>query len=335
MNLQKTFNNFLFLTKLISYKFFAKTCPATVIFNLTNRCNQSCLHCYASYYKRKKEDELSTKDIKDILVDLKKNGCLRVTFSGGEPLLRADIEEILRFSKSLGLITSIYSNGYLVKKNLEVLKNVDSLGISLDGKPEHHDLLRKKGSGETAIKAIHEAHMAKIPTIINMVINKYDLKDIDFVLELAKKEKAFVQFSLVIDEITKKGQSTFKPEKNEFMKAINIIIEKKKNKEPILLSKEAYEKVIKNWGKPFLSCPSGRIFSIIDTNGVLWPCPHLIEKTKAKNVLDSGVNEAWETAKKFNCAGCYQAYHYELSLLMNLNLRVLWNYFKLNNYFSK
>ena len=76
------------------------------------------------------------------------------------------------------------------------------------------------------------------------------------------------------------------------------------------------------------NCPAGRFFCMIGVDGTLWACPHLIGKIGAKNALDVGVAEAWNTAGKHPCTGCYQIYHHEFSMLMDLNPKILWNYFK-------
>ena len=75
-------------------------------------------------------------------------------------------------------------------------------------------------------------------------------------------------------------------------------------------------------------CPAGEFFCLIDADGTLWACPHLLGKIKSKNALDVGVAEAWRVAREHPCRGCYQVYHHEFALLRNLDPRVVWNYFK-------
>lgn len=338
------FNPLLFFLRLVWIKATGKSLPLTVIFNVTNRCNLRCQHCYASYFKRNSKNEMTTKQIKKLIKDLKDNGCLRISISGGEPLLRKDIGQIIDFTKSLGISVTLDTNGILIPQHLADLNNLDFLAVSLDGKPEHHDLLRGKGSGTKALKGIKRALEAGLRVNVNMVINKYNLNDIDYLLDLAKKLGFKAQFALAISNIfgEKPSAEDIKPKNSEFRKVLRRIIAKKKNGAPILFSALAYESVLNCWpdfqiegviGNPapkgMPPCPAGRFFGLIDADGTLWACPHLIGKIKAENALKVGVAEAWRIANNHPCRGCYQVYHHEFSLLMSLKPAVLWNYFKL------
>lgn len=339
--MHEIFQNSLFFTKLIWLKITGKTAPLTVIFNVTNRCNLKCKHCYASYFSRSSKGEMTTAEIKKIIKDLKKNGCLRINFCGGEPLLRNDIKELIDYGKTQGLSVDLTSNGVLVPSRLNEIKNIKCLTISLDGKPAHHDILRGKGSAVKALVAIESAINFGIEVRVNMVIHKYNLKDIDYMLDLAKKLGFKIHISLAINNIFRDNPLlNIKPSNDQFRKALEQIIEKKKNGEPIFFSQTSYESVLK-WpdfniegvmnapaplGMP--TCPAGKIFGLIDADGKFWACPHLIDKVKAKNALKEGVKESWKVTNKHSCTGCYQIYHHDFGHLMNLELPVLWNYVK-------
>lgn len=285
---------------------------------------------------------MTTEEAKKLILDLHKNGCQRISFSGGEPLLRQDIGKLIDYVNSLGMQCTLNSNGILVPDFLEDLKKLDSLAISLDGKPEHHDMLRGAGTGEKALEAIKKAAQSGIRVHTNTVLNKYNLDDIDYMLDLVSRYGGKAEFALAISNIFGEGISpeAFKPDNDEFRNAIRYIIKKKKAGAPILFSSVAYESVLSCWQdfsvemimdkkpKGMPNCPAGKLFALIDADGMLWACPHLIGKISAKNALREGVAEAWKTASQHNCRGCYQVYHHEFSLLMSLNPKVLWNYIK-------
>ena len=340
MRLVKSAN---FLFSIVKMKLTGHYLPLTVIFNLTNRCNTKCRHCYAGYFSRDTSRELSTQEVKRLIQDLKDNGCLRISFSGGEPLLREDIPELIDYAQALGLSVTLNSNGILVPKYLTVLKKLDSLAISLDGRPEHHDILRGKGTGEKALFAARQATEHGLKVHVNMVLNKHNLGDIDYMLDLAREHGFKVEFNLLISYIFENGvpADEFKPTDEQIRNALRYIIQKKKESAPILFSAAAYESVLGLW-KDFSVeqvmedssfhklawCPAAKLFCLIDSDGTLWACPHLIGKVAAKNALEVGVAEAWKAAKNHPCRGCYQVYHHEFSLLMNLDPRVIRNYFK-------
>ena len=153
--------------------------PIYAVFDITNRCNLSCLHCYSS----EQQEELTTTDVYHVLDKLSTAGVGIIDFGGGEPLLRTDIFDILTYSKQLGFYTSISTNGTLLDENcvkrLQTL-GIDHVCISLDGaKPETHDHIRdKKGTYEKTIKGINNSVHAGINTQISTVFMKSNINEV-------------------------------------------------------------------------------------------------------------------------------------------------------------
>jgi len=89
----------------------------TLDLELTERCNHQCIHCYINVPASEPEiegKELTTKEIKEILTEAVILGCSIVRFTGGEPLLRNDFEEIYIHARSLGLPVMLFTNGTLI-----------------------------------------------------------------------------------------------------------------------------------------------------------------------------------------------------------------------------
>lgn len=153
--------------------------PIYAIFDITNRCNLSCLHCYSS----EQREDLATPDVYHVLDKLFTAGVGIIDFGGGEPLLRPDIFDILTYSKQLGLYTSISTNGTLLDEHcvrrLQTL-GIDHVCISLDGaKPETHDYIRdKKGTYEKTISGINNCINAGITTQISTVFMKSNINEL-------------------------------------------------------------------------------------------------------------------------------------------------------------
>ena len=126
------------------------------IWNLTNRCNLTCKHCY-SYADPNSEDYLSTDDILSTIPELLKGGIKFVIFSGGEPLIRKDIFEISSAMREAGIITYLSTNGlYINDKNVDdIIKTFNYIGISIDGIEQVHDDFRgMQGAYKKSIEAI-------------------------------------------------------------------------------------------------------------------------------------------------------------------------------------
>ena len=91
---------------------------------LTERCNNACLHCYINLSeenKKAKARELSTAAWRDILAQAAELGALSVRITGGEPLLRPDFQEIYLHARRLGLQVALFTNGRLITPELAAL----------------------------------------------------------------------------------------------------------------------------------------------------------------------------------------------------------------------
>lgn len=104
-------------------------------FNITNRCNFRCIHCCFKSGETML-DEFSVSKTKEVLSDFKRLGGQRIDITGGEPLLREDVQKIIKIGKGLGLKIELVTNGSLLtdEKFKEFKKlGLDAIAISLDG----------------------------------------------------------------------------------------------------------------------------------------------------------------------------------------------------------
>jgi len=107
--------------------------PDDLIWLITSRCNLACKHCYAYLYR--KEEELNTRDVIKIIEDAANAGVERIHYTGGEPLIREDIFDVLRHTLDLGLSTSIFTNATMVNERIanELAKLDVVVYTSMDG----------------------------------------------------------------------------------------------------------------------------------------------------------------------------------------------------------
>ncbi len=161
-----------------------------VVYNCTNKCSQNCLHCY-SRAGSSSGKELDTSQAKQLLEQLAAVKCPVVLFSGGEPLERKDIFELLDFSHKLALRTVLSTNGSLIdsqtaRKLLDA--GVDYVGISIDGTEENHDKFRGiKGSFELAVNAIKFCRDINLKTGMRFTITNMNSSQIADVFALAQQ----------------------------------------------------------------------------------------------------------------------------------------------------
>ncbi len=107
--------------------------PDTVDFNVNGACNLNCTWCWGPDHKAK--EELTNEQWKEIALKLKSLGTKKITFTGGETLMKSGLEEILKYvHDDLAIRTTLSTNGILLRRRAkEVLPYVDDIGLPLDG----------------------------------------------------------------------------------------------------------------------------------------------------------------------------------------------------------
>ena len=89
-------------------------------------CNFECAHCGADIDNSKADLDIKTDKILKLIKEMNTHGMLRVGFTGGEPLVRKGIDQIIQASKDNNLMISLTTNGWFVKKYSDVLKRKSS-----------------------------------------------------------------------------------------------------------------------------------------------------------------------------------------------------------------
>jgi len=159
------------------------------IWNFTNRCNLSCLHCY-SKSTLDEVDTLTTQQIKKTILQMKDNGVKFIIFSGGEPLTRKDLFEIADFCKQHSIVTYLSSNGlYFTKSNIKtIIEKFNYIGVSIDGDEKTHDYFRGlKGAFKETLKAVLLANQTGAKVGIRFTMTKDTINSLEYIFELAEK----------------------------------------------------------------------------------------------------------------------------------------------------
>ncbi|HUW20199.1 MAG TPA: radical SAM protein [Sedimentisphaerales bacterium] len=160
-----------------------------VVYNCTPRCNLKCVHCYSSSDSRPHDSELTSAQADKFLADLADAKCPVVLFSGGEPLLRSDIFDLLAEAKRQGLRTVLSTNGTLIDSHTAARLaevGLSYAGISLDGPEQFHDNFRKTtGSFQATLKGIEKCKKAGIKTGLRFTITKANALHVPTIFDIA------------------------------------------------------------------------------------------------------------------------------------------------------
>lgn len=306
--------------------------PLQVGVDVTNRCNFSCQYCYTSANERiKKQDELSLEEITLLFKELSEIGVLKVLISGGEPLIRDDIEKILLLTKWFPFATYLSTNGTLItKKVAKIIKkaNVSLITVSLEGPVGkiHNRVRATPFSFKDTLRGIEILRNEKISFAIGTTLNSinisYMFKMINFAstlgaelfaiqvlcpagravknLNIIPDYQTFKDFFLRLTDLKKNGRLPIKVK-------LNVV-----NESPVfweyyypLAESGRLGDLKKIWGANLsiksgdqISCVAGRIACSIDANGDVYPCEMFLGKIsyRAGNIRKLKFREIWGEA---------------------------------------
>ena len=296
--------------------------PMFMILGITNRCDAKCSYCNIPHRKQR---EMTTEEIFSLLEQAAALGVQRVGIWGGEPLVRADIGDIVKKAKELELYVTLDTNGFLLPKRIHEFPDLDHIIISLDGDEAAHEANREPGSHKKVMAAI-EAAAPKIKTWTITVLTKNNLDQIDWIIDQAEK-LGFVATFQVLHHNPAMGDSlTLLPEPGEYRKALEYIMQRKKDGAPVGTSTACLNH-LKNWGnyreiykkEPGPVCWAGKFFFNVDADGSIYPCSLLVDQQEAPNFLETGLKKAVNSLEAPPCNSCLATCYTDYKLLFNLH----------------
>lgn len=163
-----------------------------IAWEVTRSCNLACKHCRAEAHLEPYPEELSTEEARALINTFPQTGQPIVIFTGGEPLLREDLFELVALTRANGLKPVLAPNGTLITpdKTKEMIKaGIERVSISIDGpNAKTHNLFRGvEGAFEAAIQGIHYLKEAKIPFQINTTVTKDNLANFKEIFQLTER----------------------------------------------------------------------------------------------------------------------------------------------------
>jgi radical SAM protein with 4Fe4S-binding SPASM domain len=276
--------------------------PYIVSWNLTKRCNLLCPHCYIEALNAP-NPELSESEAKFVIDELSYlNSRLMLVLSGGEPMLRKDIYDIVDYASHSGFITVLGSNGTLLTgENIKLLRDagLKGVGISIDSTvPESHDSFRGlSGAWELSVSALRAAREAGLETQLDVTLTDQNWKEIDSFLELGVGLRArAVNFFFLV--CTGRAMSTNISTEN-YDSAIQYIAELLSRERRLMVRARCAPhiyRILHQDGFPVpdgtRGCLAGRSYMRIDPEGNVTPCPYM--PLTVGNIKEKSLTSIWE-----------------------------------------
>lgn len=296
--------------------------PLYIAWEVSLRCNAQCLHCYSASGPRAiHTGELTTEEALKMIDDLADAGLLILAFSGGEPLLRKDIFQLVERAVEKHLVVNVASNGLLINETMAkkiAASGVRSVTISLDASnAELHDYFRQhKGLFEKTIKAVPLLAKEGVRVVVSFTPTLLNYKEGPEVVKLAY---ALGASAVNMSEYVPAGRGTkdlaLPPDllKEVLMDWISMRREYKDRMQIIWHDCRAALLVPEEDRDKYSGCGAGKLTARIMVDGTLTPCVFL--SNSAGNLKRQSFKEVWKHSELLqairnrdllggNCATC-------------------------------
>jgi pyrroloquinoline quinone biosynthesis protein E len=309
----------------------------------THRCNLRCLYCSSPL---RHTPELSTSSWLRIVDELADLGCRRVAILGGEPLLRADVPELIDRVRDRGMSCVLTSNGLLVPRQIDRLRRLSTLVLSLDAPGAANDEVRGEGVFAAVREAIAAAKAARVPVKLNAVLSVKTAPHLDALLDFVVKNDLHVTVNVMRSGAPDlwRDAARIRAEDGEIRRILERLAARTRNDTRLLFSPTTYRYAAR-WGeyardrieegevpasdarrRQAPRCQAGRYYVTIDPDGTVYPCSLTVGRIRGGNAAADGVKRATLPLRNHSCVACYSPCLVEQNFLFSLNAGVLWHF---------
>lgn len=239
--------------------------------HVTNNCNLNCVGCYSLDEQRNRQRDPGIAQLKRAVSQLTSNGITNIIISGGEPFLRKDLDELLRYAKidcklqSLTVIT----NGTMKIDYSNFKGIVDEITVSVDGYSEDHPtFIRNEGIFSSVINAIKEIKNAGIPVSILPTLHSSNYNAVDKYIELARSLDVPLNFS-ILSACENSVLKNYLLKDNELRYLAEIIFSSD-------IPLPVHDAMLKFELQSGLSCGAGSSVISVSVSGDVYPC-HMLQ----------------------------------------------------------
>ncbi|RRJ85040.1 radical SAM/SPASM domain-containing protein [Aestuariirhabdus litorea] len=288
-----------------------------IAINLTDRCNLACEHCYldARTLRDGSPHELSTAEVKQLLSEIASRGTeTMVVLTGGEPLLRRDIEELVAHGHERKLFMVLGSNGTLLsEQRIRSLKaaGLMGVGISLDSiDPDWHDRFRgKPGAWLQTVTAMEQCRQQGLSFQVHFSVHAGNAHELEAMVEAAHAQGARV-FNLFFLVCTGRGERVTDISPQQYERVLQQALALQEHYPDMLIRPRCaphYKRVAHQLhpeapinrisGNEGDGCIAGSGYCRITPQGGVTPCPYIADEVG--NIREQGFLELWDQAPVF------------------------------------
>ena len=269
-----------------------------IAWELTAACNLSCQYCRASASHEPDQGELDTDEAKRFVESIAPLKPMLI-LSGGEPLLRPDLFQIIRLAVSLGIRVSLASNGTLITPELakEIADSgVSRVSISLDGADATmHDLGRGQGSFKRSIRGIENLR-GRVDFQINFTVTQKNQSELIRIFDLAEKlGAAALHIFFLVPTGRGREEDVITPvRQEEMLRQIEGEMDRRTLEVQVTCAPQYARLKRPGHGRGSGGCLAGRRFVFVSRKGEVYPCGYL--PLRVGSVREKNFIEIWENS---------------------------------------
>lgn len=310
--------------------------------HLSFRCNLSCRYCN---YPRLAGRELGTPEWLDIIDQLARLGCCRVDLTGGEPLLRPDLPDIIARVRKRGMACVVASNGLLVSERKRDLAGANTLILSLDSLGPANDRLRGRGAGRAAVEAVEAARSAGLRVKVNAVMTADMLPGLDDLVDFSRRHRLPLSVNMVRsgNPALWNKAAEHRPGPEETRAALRRLAAESRRNSLFLFSARTYLQAASwpDYGVDYIDetnarasngwkrgprCQAGRFYLSLMPDGRAVPCALRFQAGPYGDTAAVGLEAAWRVVRAHACLDCYSPCKLEQNYLYSGAPSVLANF---------
>lgn len=290
--------------------------PILVFAEVTWRCDAHCLHCSVAADKQSIENEMTTEEWKQLLDQLAELHVFYITFTGGEPLLREDLDELISHCEKRGIRPEMVTNGsHLTEERIESLSKAGLRAIQVDldsvDAATHDHFRGVPGLYDKVVKAIPILAESGIDLQVSSVVNRLNIDQIADIMEFANELGAQrYSFMHLIDTGAAQNHPEIRPSPEEYITMLKEVYEREQEMKTFVfypslpapyyikaLGEEGYRKVrqLKKVG----ACVAGTVICVFSPHGDVKPCDISLD-IHLGNVRTTPFKQIWDTSPVFN-----------------------------------
>lgn len=298
--------------------------PIVLGWEVTTACNAACVYCG---FRKRSPDELSTDEALRLIGEMRGCGTRMVGLSGGEALLRPDIDDLIDALVDQDIAVSLNTNGHFVARHERAVRRLRRVQISIDGPEAVHDAVRGEGTWARAVDGIERCVAWGVHVSVEAVLSRTSLPHLETLLAWCRERQLTLQVQpadpMILNTLEPDPEAPEQP-------ALRGAITRLRALQPgeRIANTEAGLDHLWNFPTPTaMRCASGKITARIGSNGTLRLCGVPPAHAPTASWREHGLAGAFARLHPVDCARCWCAPRVDVNLgfeghnLIDLTLR--------------